>query len=189
MYKNIAFGKVRFPRDALSVEGRNFVKGLLNRNPKHRLGATDDAEELKRHPFFDDVDWVALSRKEVIPPFKPKVKSNLDTSNFDPEFTNALENSSSLNARAAAIASGANPASTPLSPGMQANFKGFTFVDESTMDEHFRHEAEKMEDDGKFDDEWEQPLSRTSTREDRMSGVLKSNDQDAIFNNGQQFEV
>jgi protein-serine/threonine kinase len=28
MYKNIAFGKVRFPRDALSFEGRNFVKGV-----------------------------------------------------------------------------------------------------------------------------------------------------------------
>jgi protein-serine/threonine kinase len=28
MYKNIAFGKVKFPRDALSLEGRNFVKGV-----------------------------------------------------------------------------------------------------------------------------------------------------------------
>ncbi|KAF3119835.1 hypothetical protein TWF569_003583 [Orbilia oligospora] len=28
MYKNIAFGKVRFPKDALSLEGRNFVKGV-----------------------------------------------------------------------------------------------------------------------------------------------------------------
>ena len=52
MYKNIAFGKVRFPKDVLSPEGRSFVKGLLNRNPKHRLGATDDARELKAHPFL-----------------------------------------------------------------------------------------------------------------------------------------
>ncbi len=28
MYKNIAFGKVRFPKETLSVEGRNFVKGV-----------------------------------------------------------------------------------------------------------------------------------------------------------------
>lgn len=28
MYKNIAFGKVRFPKDAMSLEGRNFVKGV-----------------------------------------------------------------------------------------------------------------------------------------------------------------
>lgn len=28
MYKNIAFGKVKFPKGALSIEGRNFVKGV-----------------------------------------------------------------------------------------------------------------------------------------------------------------
>lgn len=28
MYKNIAYGKVRFPKDAMSLEGRNFVKGV-----------------------------------------------------------------------------------------------------------------------------------------------------------------
>jgi protein-serine/threonine kinase len=137
MYKNIAFGKVRFPRDVLSNEGRNFVKGLLNRNPKHRLGAKSDAEELKAHAFFADTDWNAMMRKTVVPPFKPKLESVMDTSNFDPEFTNALQNSSSLNARAVALATGAMPASTPLSPGMQANFRGFTFVDESYMDERF----------------------------------------------------
>ena len=139
MYKNIAFGKVRFPRDALSQEGRNFVKGLLNRNPAHRLGAKKDAEELMEHPFFSDIDWTALSKKMVSPPFKPKLKGELDTSNFDPEFTNALTdgNPSSLNARAAALASGVNSDSTPLSPTMQNQFKGFTFVDESTLEQQY----------------------------------------------------
>jgi serine/threonine protein kinase len=28
MYKNIAFGKVRFPKDTLSTEGKSFVKGV-----------------------------------------------------------------------------------------------------------------------------------------------------------------
>lgn len=28
MYKNIAFGKVRFPKDTLSLEGKSFVKGV-----------------------------------------------------------------------------------------------------------------------------------------------------------------
>ena len=142
MYKNIAFGKVRFPRDALSTEGRNFVKGLLNRNPKHRLGANGDAKELMAHPFFHDIDWEALSRKDVVPPFKPKLKSDTDTSNFDPEFTNALELSESLNRHAAVQANGLMGASTPLSPGMQANFKGFTFVNESTAGHHLRNLSE-----------------------------------------------
>lgn len=190
MYKNIAFGKVRFPRDALSTEGRNFVKGLLNRNPKHRLGAIDDAEELKAHPFFADINWVALTKKNVVPPFKPKLKSVLDTSNFDPEFTNALQNSESLNARAAALAAGAMPASTPLSPGMQANFKGFTFVDESSIHEHFKaNDLERMEEDEKEDEDWEQPFDQSGRREDRMSGVLKTGvGEDGVFNDA-QFDI
>jgi len=176
MYKNIAFGKVRFPRDALSNEGRNFVKGLLNRNPKHRLGAKRDAEELKEHIFFADTDWNAMMNKMVTPPFKPKLKNVLDTSNFDPEFTNALENSSSLNARAVALAAGQMTDSTPLSPGMQANFKGFTFVDESTMDEHFRsNDLARMEDDEMdHDADRERPPQKNNSNGDRMSGIINT---------------
>ncbi|KAK4941635.1 Serine/threonine-protein kinase [Elasticomyces elasticus] len=176
MYKNIAFGKVRFPRDALSTEGRNFVKGLLNRNPKHRLGANGDAEELMQHPFFTDVEWDALGKKNLIPPFKPKLSSVADTSNFDPEFTNALNTSSSLNARAAAIAAGNNPASTPLSPTMQNAFRGFTFVDESTMEERFGGSGEP--EDERHD---EPSLSRSRTQEHRMSGVQRTGDEGFFF--------
>jgi protein-serine/threonine kinase len=193
MYKNIAFGKVRFPRDTLTTEGRNFVKGLLNRNPKHRLGATDDAEELKRHPFFADIDWEALTKKLITPPFKPKLKDEMDTSNFDPEFTNALMNgASSLNARAAALAAGV-ATSTPLSPGMQANFKGFTFVDESSIDEHMqargiRDEDESMDEDEKHQEDWEDSNDiRDKRRSDRMSGIVRTgtNEDSNMFNGGQ----
>ncbi|CUM66194.1 uncharacterized protein PRCAT00003852001 [Priceomyces carsonii] len=128
MYKNIAFGKVRFPKEVLSPEGRSFVKGLLNRNPKHRLGATNDAAELKAHPFFHDIDWNLLREKNIPPPFKPHLSSETDTSNFDPEFTS--ESTSVLRKQM-------EFASTPLSPGMQANFKGFTYVDDSTMEDQF----------------------------------------------------
>lgn len=127
MYKNIAFGKVRFPKEILSSEGRLFVKGLLNRNPKHRLGATNDARELMAHSFFHDIDWELLKNKSIPPPFKPHITSELDTSNFDPEFTN--ESTSVIKKQM-------EMATTPLSPGIQANFKGFTYVD-STIDEHF----------------------------------------------------
>lgn len=59
--------------DGLSAEGPDFLKGLLNRNPKHRLGATAGAAELKSHPFFHDIDWDALANRKTIPPFKVKV--------------------------------------------------------------------------------------------------------------------
>ncbi|CCF56996.1 hypothetical protein KAFR_0B06980 [Kazachstania africana CBS 2517] len=126
MYQKIAFGKVKFPRDVLSPEGRSFVKGLLNRNPKHRLGAIDDGRELRAHPFFSDIDWEALKQKKIPPPFKPHLTSETDTSNFDPEFTTASTSYMNKNQ---------NIAATPLSPGMQAKFAGFTFVDESAMED------------------------------------------------------
>ncbi|RMZ74746.1 hypothetical protein DV737_g5780, partial [Chaetothyriales sp. CBS 132003] len=183
MYKNIAFGKVRFPRDALSTEGRNFVKGLLNRNPKHRLGASRDAAELMEHPFFADVDWEALAKKNLVPPFKPKLSSQADTSNFDPEFTNALNTSSSLNARAAALAGNAAPASTPLSPTMQNAFRGFTFVDESTFEHHLgsRGDADALDD--RVDDTASLSRSRTkdTTKDHRMSGLQRTGTHDDAF--------
>ncbi|KAA8904308.1 hypothetical protein TRICI_005534 [Trichomonascus ciferrii] len=143
MYKNIAFGKVRFPKDALSAEGRNFVKGLLNRNPKHRLGAVDDARELRRHPFFADIDWDLLMAKKIPPPFKPHVTSETDTSNFDPEFTQA--STSAVNRGFL------QTSSTPLSPGIQANFQGFTYVNDSSLDDNFRRRSTMQQHDGDID--------------------------------------
>jgi len=89
MYKLICFGKVKFPRGVIGEDGKQFVKGLLCRNPKHRLGAERDAEELKEHPFFASIDWHALNEKQIPPPFKPAVESDESVSNFDPEFTEA----------------------------------------------------------------------------------------------------
>ncbi|QUC17709.1 uncharacterized protein UV8b_01950 [Ustilaginoidea virens] len=199
MYKNIAFGKVRFPRDTLSQEGRNFVKGLLNRNPKHRLGATDDAEELMKHAFFGDIDWDLLAKKLITPPFKPKLKSETDVSYFDPEFTTALEQNGSLNERAAALAHG-YAASTPLSPSVQANFQGFTFVDESALDDHmgdrFRHDDEDMDDaqanadDDDDEDDWDHLHDAADPRKaNRMSGIVKTSSADEHMVGGAHFDV
>lgn len=42
----------------MSLEARDLIFKLLNRNPKKRLGAGErDADELKEHQFFKDVDW------------------------------------------------------------------------------------------------------------------------------------
>ena len=180
VYKNIVFGKVRFPRTALSSEGRSFVKSLLNRNPKHRLGAQRDAEELKEHPFFADIDWDALAKKNVAPPFKPILKSEEDVSNFDPEFTNALNNwAGSLNARVLALASDINPGAPPLSPIFQNQFKGFTFVDDSALEKQHRG----RDNDDSMDDDDNDGSHGFTNRGDRMSGVLTSNDNDnEVFN-------
>lgn len=137
MYQKIAFGKVKFPRDVLSPAGRSFVKGLLNRNPRHRLGAIDDGRELRRHPFLEDVNWTMLLKKQIQPPFKPIIQDNLDTSNFDPHFTTheidhdlflpKSNNNNSVNSGSQKVKN------TPLSQTIQNQFQGFTFVDHSAI--------------------------------------------------------
>ena len=40
------------------------IKRLLERNPLSRLGAgQDDAKEIKKHPFFKNVDWDAVYKR------------------------------------------------------------------------------------------------------------------------------
>lgn len=68
---------------------RPLATQLLNRNPKHRLGAQRDAAELKEHPFFKSIDWDLLAKRQIPPPFKPYVDSDESVANFDPEFTEA----------------------------------------------------------------------------------------------------
>ena len=87
MYEKILNAPLPLPK-YLSKEARSILLGLLERDPKRRLGSSDkDAEEMEQHPFYKDIDWVKLYKKEIKPPFKPKVKDENDTSNVDEEFT------------------------------------------------------------------------------------------------------
>lgn len=118
MYRNICFGKIKFPRGAIGDDGKQFVKGLLNRNPKHRLGASNDAQDLMEHPFFKDIDFEALAKKQLTPPFKPLVESDESVANFDPEFTETdLSEVASLGISTEAAAEGAAAAMGSSSQG------------------------------------------------------------------------
>lgn len=43
---------------------------LLERDPTKRLGVTGN---IKLHPFFKTINWTLLEKRQVEPPFKPKV--------------------------------------------------------------------------------------------------------------------
>lgn len=66
----------------------SILQMLLTRNPAHRLGAgPDDAEPIKRHPFFKDINWDDIMAKRIPAPYLPQTSGPLDISNFDQEFT------------------------------------------------------------------------------------------------------
>ncbi|CDW73224.1 protein kinase 2 [Stylonychia lemnae] len=72
-----------------SADFQNLVKRLLQRNPEKRIGGGEqDADEIKRHPFFNGLDWDAMSRKEVAVVFKPETSDSKDTRNIHSQFLN-----------------------------------------------------------------------------------------------------
>jgi serine/threonine protein kinase len=85
MYEKILRDPLLFP-DEVSPPARTILTGLLTRDPAQRLGV-NGADEIKRHPFFDKIDWRRLAQKKIQPPFKPSVRSPVDVSNFDTVFT------------------------------------------------------------------------------------------------------
>ena len=90
MYEKILHAPIPLPK-YLSKESRSLFLGLLERDPRRRLGSSkDDASEIKEHIFFKPIDFVKLLAKQIKPPYKPKVVDETDTSNVEEEFTSEM---------------------------------------------------------------------------------------------------
>ncbi|KAJ3121462.1 Serine/threonine kinase [Physocladia obscura] len=114
--KAIYNGKVDFPRKTQTeADIADLLSGLLEKDPRRRLGGgRDDANEIKRHPYFAGIDWNTFMERRVPPPWRPEVKNDRDFSNFKAEFT---EQAADL-----------TPMNTVLKPSDQAKFNDFDFV-------------------------------------------------------------
>ncbi|XP_075257299.1 calcium-independent protein kinase C-like [Convolutriloba macropyga] len=89
LFESILHDDVLYPV-WLSKEAVSILKQLMTKNPGKRLGcvATQGGENaIKAHPFFRDINWEDLLRRAVRPPFKPKLKTKRDVTNFDQDFT------------------------------------------------------------------------------------------------------
>ncbi len=53
----------------LSIEVKDLIKKLLNKNFKERIKIS----QVKQHPFFSDVNWNDLLSMKIIPPYRPNV--------------------------------------------------------------------------------------------------------------------
>jgi serine/threonine protein kinase len=69
-----------------SSEARSLVGGLLEIDPKKRLGSKG-AEEVKSHPFFSSINWKDMHNKKLPAPMLPTVNNEQDLCYFDKYFT------------------------------------------------------------------------------------------------------
>ena len=68
IFYNVEFGVLKIPQ-FISKEASDLLRKLLERNPLKRLGGgARDAEEIKEHPYFKDVDWKKVYEKKIKPP-------------------------------------------------------------------------------------------------------------------------
>ncbi|OQR91891.1 protein kinase [Achlya hypogyna] len=134
LHKKILTAKLTLPR-WLSQDAHSLLKSLLERNVDKRLGGGKSSmfvvrgvQALKAHPFFKGIDWNAMAQLQVAPPMIPAIRNELDTSNFDAEFT------------------GLPPTDLDCSEfaGDRDTFRGFSFCE---ADRRMSLDTKKAEDD------------------------------------------
>lgn len=68
---NVVGQPLRFPESPIvSFPARDLIRGLLVKEPQHRLGYKRGATEIKQHPFFEGVNWALI--RCASPPDIPK---------------------------------------------------------------------------------------------------------------------
>ena len=67
----------------VSEEAKDLIKKVLVVKPYKRLGCLPGADlDIRKHPWFADIDWGKLYRKELQAPWVPTVRDPFDGSNF-----------------------------------------------------------------------------------------------------------
>jgi protein-serine/threonine kinase len=68
---NVVGQQLRFPESPIvSFSARDLIRGLLVKDPQHRLAYKRGATEIKQHPFFEGVNWALI--RCASPPEIPK---------------------------------------------------------------------------------------------------------------------
>lgn len=79
LMEKIKFEELKFYNNSLSSTVISLIRGLLNRDPNKRLGGgIADSEEIKKHPFFCNVNFEEIYYQHFIPPdiFSKKIEKS-----------------------------------------------------------------------------------------------------------------
>ena len=63
-------------QDEISKDALSLLKSLLIKDPVKRLGSCTPMgiNQIKTHPFFNNIPWDALKSRSIPPPLKPKLR-------------------------------------------------------------------------------------------------------------------
>lgn len=71
-FKNIReFTEINYKNPDIDARARDLIDRLLKKDPDERIGASD-IQELKTHPFFENIEWETL--RDIKPPYNPPQK-------------------------------------------------------------------------------------------------------------------
>lgn len=114
--------KIDMPNN-FTEDAKQILLELLSVEPKKRLGyGPDGLKNIKKHPYFKEIDWEKLEKREILPPFVPKIKNDIDVGYFDKMFTNEKITNSLIEL-------------TNSSEKDNTIYEGFTFVNQNVNDQ------------------------------------------------------
>lgn len=84
IYENILRGKVKYP-PYVHPDAQDLLQRLITPDLTKRLGnLVNGSADIKNHPWFAEVTWERLHRKDIDAPYVPPVKGGVgDASQFD----------------------------------------------------------------------------------------------------------
>ncbi|KAL2271695.1 hypothetical protein VTJ83DRAFT_1066 [Remersonia thermophila] len=84
IYENILRGKVKYP-SYINPDAQNLLERLITADLTKRLGNLyGGSQDVKNHPWFAEVTWDRLARKDIDAPYSPPIRAGTgDASQFD----------------------------------------------------------------------------------------------------------
>ena len=78
---------IKYP-SYIDEKAKDLMSKFMENDPKKRLGSGKNGwEDIKNHPYFNDVNWDDAYNKKLKPPFLPNIDNETDTKYFEKTFT------------------------------------------------------------------------------------------------------
>ncbi|KAI8372776.1 kinase-like domain-containing protein [Radiomyces spectabilis] len=83
LYEKILAGRIHWP-SYFDPRAKDLLKRLLTPDLSRRFGnLRNGAEDIKRHPWFEEIDWDSIALRMTRPPYVPPIEREGDASQYD----------------------------------------------------------------------------------------------------------